>query len=309
MIRIGIIGTDIVAHIHASGLLTNNNYEISGCYAPDNSKSMVFARQYRLVSYSSIEALFKYTDAVDITDDFPEIMDLAEKSLKRLKHVNIAQPHLLTLNEIRYLVKLADESGVVLQLGAGYRYCSAYEELIKLEQRPRMIGIRHRLSSENIPSRIYRELSRDLDFVLGILHANICKVDVKTWAKREGSFDLFNCRLECDNGCSVSFMVNTLLEGDSNLEMTFDFSDMIVRANVFKSVIEKKYCNYDVIDSIVLDAFNEKTIHKQDLRNFYKAIQNDPEAIRRIDEQLQSIYTADYIIERINQLRPVTFVK
>ncbi len=307
MVRIGIIGTDAIAHIHTGGLLTNNNYDIAGCYAPDNRKSMVFARQYRLVSYSSIEALFKFTDAIDIAGSFPEATDLAEKCLKEMKHVYITQPYRLDIDEIKYLMKLANESGVVLQVGTGYRYCPVYESLSKIQQKPRIIDIRHNLlSGVDLLSQLNFELVRDLDFVLGILHANISKIDVKTWTKSESYLDLLNCRIECDNGCSVNMIMHTISEGDPKLEITCNYSDTIIRTDVFKSVIEKQYCDFDVTDSIVLDAYSEKTIHKQYLRNFYKAICNDPEALHQIDDQMQCISAADYIVERIKQLQLVT---
>ncbi len=307
MIRVGIVGTDAVAHLHTSVLLTNNNYEIAGCYAPVNRDSMLFARQYRLVSYSSLDALFKYTDAIDIAGNFPEMMTLAEKSLKELKHVYIAQPHHLSLTEIQHLVKLAGESGVVLQLGAGYRYCPAYDQLAELKQKPRIVDIKHQLTKngEELYAQLNTELAYDLDLVLGVLHADVSKIDIKTWTKSEGHLDLLNCRLECDNGCSVNVVLHTIVEGEPKLEITFDLPDMVVNANIFRSVIEKQYCEYDVVDSNVLDAYNEKTIHKQDLTNFYKATSGDIEAVLRIEEQLQSIAAANLIVERIRQVQTV----
>lgn len=308
MIRIGIIGTDTAAHLHTGVLLASNNYEIAGCYAPDNRESMVFARQYRLVSYSSLEALFKYTDVIDIAGRVPEMMALAERSLKAMKHVYLNQPHQLSIAEVQHLVKLAAESGVVLQTGAGYRYCPAYDLLVELKQKPRLIEIKHQLvrNNEDVLLQLKTELSRDLDFVFGVLHAGINRTDIKTWSKSDGYPDLLHCRLECDNGSSVNAVLHTVFEGESKLNITFNFPDVIVGADVFKSTIKKQYYEYDVVDSIVLNAYNEKTMHRHDLQNFYLAIRNNPDAIRRIEEQLQSIAAADVIVEQIRQSQPVT---
>ncbi len=307
MIRIGIIGADAVSRLHTQSFLTNINYEIVGCYSPDNRESMVFAREYRLVSYSSLDALFKYTDAIDIAGDFPDVMALAERSLKGMKHVYIAQPHRLSLENVQYLVKLADESGMTLQMSPGYRYCPAYEYFAELNQKPIMIDIRHRLpdTSENLMMRLNTELVRDLDFVLGIIRANVNKVDVKTWTRSKVYLDLLNCRMECDNGCLINLVMQTIPEGDPKLEITFNFPDIIVRTDVFKSVVEKQYNRFDVTDSIVLDAYSEKMIHKQDLKNFFMTVTDSNGIGRRIDEQLQCIAAADLIVERIKSLQPV----
>ncbi len=309
MIKVGIVGIDAVAQMHTGILLTNNHYEIAGCYAPDNRESMVFARQFRLVSYSSLEALFKYTDAIDIAGSFPEMMTLAEKSLKAMKHVYIAQPHHLSLSEVQHLVKLANESGVVLQLGAGYRYCPVYEELAEIKQQPRFVEIKHQIrrrNDEDLLIQLNTELTNDLDMVTGILHTSVRKMDIKSWAKPEGGPDLLNCRLECENGCSVNMLVQILTEGESKLDVVFNYSDLVINADVFKSVVEKHYFDFDVVDSIVLDAYNEKMMHKQDLTNFYLATCNRPEAIRRIEEQLHCITAADFMVEHIKQTQPVT---
>jgi hypothetical protein len=305
MTRIGIIGTGDVAHIHIAGLLTCSNCEIAGCYAPENRPSMIIARQYRLISYSSPEALFKYADAVDITDNLPETMALAELSLKAMKHVFIAQTDQLSMEQMQYLKKLAEESGVVLQLGTGYRYCPAYEMLAKSMQTAKVIDIRHQLvSHSDLFARLNVELSYDFDFVTGILKASISKLEVKTWTKSENSPDVLHCRLECDNGCAVNLMAYTVVEGEPKLEFTFTSSDAVIRADVFKSAIEKQYRTCDVVDSIILDAYSDKTIHKQYLRNFYRAICNEHDAIHSIDDQFQNRVAADYIVDRIKQLQP-----
>jgi len=68
-------------------------------------------------------------DTAIIADDSPETMQLAEMSLKALKHVFIARPDRLTIEQIKYLQRLAEESGVVIQLGAGYMFCPVYHAL------------------------------------------------------------------------------------------------------------------------------------------------------------------------------------
>jgi predicted dehydrogenase len=307
MTRIGIIGTGDVAHTHIIGFLTSNIYEITGCYSPENRQSMIFARQYRLISYSTAEALFKYADAVDITDDFPETMKLAELSLRALKHVFIARPDSLKMKQMQYLKQLADESGVVLQLGTGYKYCPAYHILADTMQAAMVVDIKHQfLNNSDLYTQLNMKLCYDFDFVTNIMNASISKLDVKTWTKSENSPDMLHCspdvlhcRIECDNGCAVNLMAYTVVEGEPKLEMNFTSSDAVIRADIFKSHIEKLYRSCNVTDRITLDAYNEKTIQQDYLRNFYRAICNHHDAIRNIDKQFQNLAAADYIVEKI----------
>ena len=303
MTRIGIIGTSDVAHIHIVGLLTSNNYEIAGCYSPENRQSMLFARQYRLISYSSAEALFKYADAVDITDDLPETMELAEWSLKALKHVFIAQPDCLNMKQMQFLKKLAEESGVVLQLGTGYKYCPAYHLLADSMQTAMVVDIRHQLVfNSDFLAQLNMNLSYDFDFVTSILNANITKLDVKTWIKTEKTPDLLHCRLECDNGCVINMMAYPVVETDPKLEMTFTSSDTVIRADIFQSIIEKQNRTCNKTNNIVLDPYNRKSVHQHYLKNFYLAICDERDAIRNIDKQFQNVAAANYIVEKIGDL-------
>ena len=301
MTRIGIIGTGEVAHTHIIGLLTSSNYEIVGCYAPENRQAMVFARQYRLISYSSADALLKYADAVDIADDLPETMALAELSLKALKHVFIAQPNRLNMKQMQYLKQLADESGVVLQLGTGYKYCPAYRLLIENVPTAMIVDIRHQLvNNGDWYTQLNMILSYDFDFATSILNANITKLDIKTWSKHEKSPDVLHCGLECDNGCAINMMAYTVVATDPKLEMTFTSSDAVFCADIFKSVVKKQSrTTSNVADNLMLDAYNEKSVQQYYLRNFYRAICDERDAIRNIDKQFQNMAAADYIVEKI----------
>lgn len=297
MTRIGIIGTGDVAHIHIIGLLTSSNYEIAGCYSPENRQSMIFARKYRLISYSTAEALFKYADAVDITDDLPETNDLAELSLKALKHVFVAKPNRLNMQQMQYLKKLADESGVILQLGTGYKFCPAYKILAETMPTAMMVDIRYQLANSNDwYLQLNLKMSYIFDFVTNILNANITKIEVKKWTKTEKSPDVLHCKLECDNGSVINLMTYTVAEGVPKLEMTFTSSDYIIRVDIFKSVVEKQYRTSNVCENITLDAYYEKLVQQDYLKYFYRAICDEREAIHNIEKQFQNMAAADYIV-------------
>jgi len=240
-------------------------------------------------------------DVVYIADNLPETMELAELSLKALKHVFIAQPDLLNMKQIQYLKKLAEESGVVLQLGTGYKYCPVYHLLAKTMQTAMMVDIRYQLANNNdLHTQLKMKLYYVFDFVSDILNTSIAKLDVKTWTKTEKSPDLLHCILACDNGCTVNLMAYTVVDGEQKLEMTFTSSDTVIRTDIFTSVVAKLNRTCNETDNMTLDAYNEKSVQQYYLRNFNRAICNEQDAIRSIDKQFQNIAAADYIIEKIS---------
>jgi len=299
MTRIGIIGTGDTAHLHIIGLLTSNNYEITGCYSPENRESMIFARQYRLISYSSAGALFKFADAIDITDDLPEMMALAELALKELKHVFIAHSGRLEMKQMQYLKKLAEESDVILQLGTGYKFCPVYNLLAETMQKAILVDIRHQMvNNSDLYKLLNMKLSYDFDFVTSILKTNITKLDVKTWGTTDNSPDILHCRLECDNGSVINMTVFTIEDGDPKIEMTLTSSDTIIRADIFQSNVEKQNRTGNVKDRIILDVYNEKSVQQYYLKDFYRAICKEQNAIRNIDKQFQNMAAADYVVDK-----------
>jgi len=284
MIKIGVVGTSDLAHIHVVGLLSSSRYDLVGCYSPDNRQSMVFAREYRSVSYSSIDALFKYVDAVDITDHFPETMALAEKSLKALKHVFITQPYRLNAKQMRYLKKLAEESGVVLQMGTGYRFCPVYNKLSEMLQTAMVVDVRHQLSnSSGLNTLLYVEQAYISDFLTSLLNTNIKKLDAKAFPASDGSPDMLHCRIDCDNGCVVNLLTHSVAGCEPKLEITFTSPEAVIRADIFKSVIEKQCCATNAVERYTLEAYCEKTVQQHYLRIFHRAICNDLDALRDIE--------------------------
>jgi len=207
----------------------------------------------------------------------------------------------LNMEQMRYLKKLAEESGVILQLGTGYKYCPVYNKLSEMVQPAMVVDIRHQLVNNcDLYTQLTMILTYNFDFVTSILNASISKIDVKSWTKSENSPDVLHCRLECDNGATINMLVFTVVEDNPKLEITFTSTDAVICADIFKSTVEKQYRTCNTIDSIVLDAYSEKTVQQNYLKNFHRAICNDFDAIRNIDKQFQNAATADYIMKKIS---------
>jgi predicted dehydrogenase len=264
---------------------------------------MLFARKHRLVSYSSLDALFQYTDVIDIAADCPN-MALAEKALKALKHVHIAHPHHFRLDELQYLTRLADESGVVLHLGAKYNHCPAYDAIAEIKQTPKTVEIKHfPMHTENFNALVHSELFYDLWFAVSLLEASINKISINASST---AANLLQCEFECNNGSSVSLSFQPLMD-ESQLQFVFNYPDITARVDIFRSAIEKHYNEYDVVDSAVLDTYQERTICRQNMTNFAKAIVSGEGVISLIEQQMQCFAVADTIMEYLHRQQNESF--
>ena len=238
-------------------------------------------------------------DTVIVTDVLPETMQLTELSLKAFKHVFIARPDGLNMEQMRYLKKLAEESGVVLHLGTGYKFCPAYKMFAKTEQ-PKIIEVKQQLvKTGDLLTKLNIELCYVFDFLTSILNVNITKYDVREWNNSENLPDLLNCRLECSNGCVINMLSCTIDAGKPKLEITFISSETVITADIFKSSVRKQFRANDYEENIVIDDYCEKTVNDCYFENFKRAKNNDLLAIRSIDKQFQNFITANSIINLI----------
>ncbi|MDR3093243.1 MAG: Gfo/Idh/MocA family oxidoreductase [Bacteroidales bacterium] len=301
MIRIGIIGTDFSADLHTTAILAGSAFEIVGCYDKDSRKSMLFARKYRLISYSSFDALLNYAEVIDIASETPDTCLLAERSLKAFKHVLLSHPHLLSTQEIRYLAKLADESGVILQLGTKYNH-SPVECLIKgLKHAPQTVQINHLLNMVNGQTSIQclkNELLYDLFFMQNLLNANIAKIDITGLTEDE-----FQVRIALDNGSLVSLNLSLEVEAKSTLTLRCSFPEMIVEADVFRSTASINYKEFDVVDSQELEPYNERKICVNMLVELAVAISEKSYLYALMNPQIQHFAATDVIINYISQAK------
>ena len=229
-------------------------------------------------------------DAVYITDDSPDALRFAELSLKALKHVFIVNPDRFSLTQMQYLKKLAEESGVVLQLGAGYKFCPVYcYMLTESSQTAKLIDIRHKLTNR---CNLRMEIFYVLDFITGILNVSILKFVVRSWKNPENLIDMLYYRLDCDNGSVVNITAYTVFDSTPKLEINFASSETVIFADVFKSEIKKQYRTHDASDSIILDAYCEKTVNEKYLQNFYCAINKDSDAVKTTDKHFQNMISS-----------------
>ncbi|MDR1666385.1 MAG: Gfo/Idh/MocA family oxidoreductase [Bacteroidales bacterium] len=299
MIRIGIIGTDESAHRHTTVLLANNAFDITGNYDCNNRDSMLFARQYRIISYSSLEALFKYSEAIDIASNLPDVFTLAEKSLKTLKHVYIAYPHALTADQLQYLLKLADESEVTLRLGTKHNSCPVCNFADQTGKTPQTVHIRHLLNrkGQHPFNRLKSELPYDLSLALGMLKSNIIKIDPQV----EMADATFRCRMECDNGGLLTVTVHITEEETEKLTLRLTCPGMEMEADVFQSVANIYYNELDVTDHKLLEPYNERSICKNQLNDFADAVQRQQNTALSMDLHMQCFIAADIAIDCAHQ--------
>lgn len=231
MIKTGILGTSTTAGYYAETLRHSNSFELTGCYSPDYEKSKQFGAHFNLVAYPSMEALYKYADALIVTDFAPDFLGAAEKSLKNFKHILIANPFLAALNEIQYLKKLSEESNVVMQIAGG--------------QQHRMLGLNEEDDQACYFAEIHRDipdlqnkgfqclteaLLTDVSILLKILKGTPKRVISNAWNSCNLNPNLISIRIELDTCFAASLLLNGTAE-KSDFRMSIYGTNEVTRVS------------------------------------------------------------------------------
>lgn len=215
MIKTGILGTSETANLFAGALKESENFELTGCFSPDYTKSKLFASEHNLVAYPSAEAMFNYADALIITDFSPDFLINTEKSLKAFKHILITNPFLAGIEEIQHLRKLSEESGVLMQIAGGFKFKSILPTDCKSYY---FADLKHTFSPNNniyLSQKLLESLLYDISLLLILLKGVPKKVNNNAWDINGKSTDLLSARIELDNGNVANILLNQLTEKNS----------------------------------------------------------------------------------------------
>jgi len=216
MIKTGILGTSETAQQFAEILKKSDKYELTGCCSPDYSKTKAFAAQFELVAYPTVEALFKYTDALIITDFSPDFISSSEKSLKNFKHILITNPFLAGIEEIGYLRKLSEESRVIFQIAGNFHYQSLLAS--QSIDASFFADLRHTFKEgSNICTgfKFMEFLLYDISLLLFLLKGAPKKISTAAWDMKGNNPDLMSARLELDNGHTANILLSQVEDVNS----------------------------------------------------------------------------------------------
>ncbi len=124
--------------------------------------------------------------------------------LERGVHVLVEKPMAATLEEARAMAALAEDRGLVLQVGHIERFNPALSVLRRLDVQPRFI-VAERLAPFNFRtldvSVVMDLMIHDIDIVLDLAGAPLSEVQAVGSPVLSGHVDLANARLTFENGC------------------------------------------------------------------------------------------------------------
>jgi predicted dehydrogenase len=178
LVRIGVIGAGVMGERHCRVCANLPRVELVGVVDPNQERGRQVAEAYETTFFADHRALFSQVDAVTIAASTPLHHALATEFLEQGLHAMVEKPITETIEEAQQLVQMADERGLILQVGHIERFNPAFIELKHVTEGMKLIGINMRrlspFDTSNIDVDVIRDLMiHDLDLTTALVESEL----------------------------------------------------------------------------------------------------------------------------------------
>ncbi|MCU0402958.1 MAG: Gfo/Idh/MocA family oxidoreductase [Chitinophagaceae bacterium] len=203
-LKIGIFGVGHLGKFHLNNWMVIPDAEIVGFFDPNDEQAAFAEKEYGIKRFHNADDLMDACHAIDIVAPTNLHFEIAEKALRKSKHVFVEKPLAATMEEARQLVKLAKEAHVKVQVGHVERFNPAYLAAMDYVKQPMFVEV-HRLAQFNPRgtevSVILDLMIHDIDILLSLVNSPVKNISASGVAVMTDTPDIANVRIEFNNGC------------------------------------------------------------------------------------------------------------
>ena len=138
-LKTGLVGAGVFGGYHAGKIAGSDQTDFVGVFDPDQVRSAELADKHGVKSFASQEALFEACDAVLVACPATYHEAVVRAALTANCHVMVEKPLALTGHAADQLAQLADEKGLVLQVGHQERFVLDTMGLFEIPEAPTRI--------------------------------------------------------------------------------------------------------------------------------------------------------------------------
>ena len=202
-LRVGVAGVGYLGRFHAKIYRNMPGVELVGVADVDAESARAIAEQNECEAFTDPQALLGRVDAVSIVVPTSFHLPVARPFLEAGVHMLLEKPVATTVEEGEEIVALAEEKGVVLQIGHLERFNAGVMKLVELSGEPRFIEV-HRLSEFKERATdvdvVTDLMIHDIDIVLSLVGSDLKSISASGAPVITGHVDIANARLEFENG-------------------------------------------------------------------------------------------------------------
>ncbi len=212
-LRVGVIGVGYLGKFHAEKYARMPDVDLIGVVDTDGEQADRVAQAVASQAYTDYRDLLGQVDAVSIVVPTPLHFAVSRDFLANGVDLLIEKPMTTTLADAEELIRLAEDRGLIVQVGHLERFNPAVVALRDILKKPMFIEA-HRLS-------IYQErctdvsvvldlMIHDIDIILNCVRSRIKRIQAAGIPVISGEVDIANARLEFENGCVANVTASRL---------------------------------------------------------------------------------------------------
>ena len=304
IMKIGIIGSDNLAHFIADLVKNADGLEITGCYDDNYAIAQDFATHYQIIPYSTFEALFRYVDAVVINFKSNDALYAIENCLKHFKHVFLINAQYLRYESYLHLEKIAEESNVKFYPVFGINPGLLLND-ITTKKDLLFININHTYPSNQgiyLKGSLPALILQDINLILTVVNANVKKVNAGGWGLDQQGAGILNVKLDFDDASSSNLLICNIGKKEE-MKAVFYFKSEIIQIDCSDYLVKQNCKDYDNNQQKTIDyKFTDNELFLQEFRLFQTSVQNNLILNHIPDNKYKSIRVAHLIQEKINHL-------
>lgn len=203
-LRVGVVGVGYLGAFHAQKYSRMADVELVGVVDTDASRAAEVARENRTEACTDHRDLFGKVDAVSIAVPTPLHFDISRAFLRQDVDILIEKPMTTTVAQADELIDLAEQRGLLLQVGHLERFNAAVVATRDIVKKPMFIES-HRLAIFKNRctdvSVVLDLMIHDIDIILHLVKADVKTIHAAGIPAVSEHVDIANARLEFTTGC------------------------------------------------------------------------------------------------------------
>jgi len=202
-LKICVIGVGHLGQYHVQKYKAHPMVELLGVLDTDYDRARQIGDQYGVKAYKTYEDLLPKADAASLAVPTESHFDVAKDILSEGKHLLIEKPITYQIGPADMLIKMAEDKGLILQVGLVERFNPAVVKMESLLTRPLFIES-HRMNNFTIRGTdvdvVLDLMIHDLDIILHIVRSEVRDIHAVGMSVVTGKTDVANARIVFENG-------------------------------------------------------------------------------------------------------------
>lgn len=223
-LKVGVVGVGYLGRFHALIYSRMENVELVGVNDSNPEQAASVAGEAGTQALSLDEMVDK-CDAVSVVVPTSLHLEISKPFLDKGVHMLLEKPIEADVDKGAEIVRLAEQSDVVLQIGHLERYNAGILALAERIENPRFIeaqrmgGFKARATDVDVISDL---MIHDIDIILSLVESELVSISASGTSVLTDHIDIANARLEFANGAAANVTASRVSREDSRRIRIFE---------------------------------------------------------------------------------------